>query len=118
MTITPTASRAQAIIAARAVPTGGNSKKSIYTLANGRALALDLQRHFIGLFAELFPGADVLPGVVLRTNARTPGHYGPRDARGASIKSHERLGLGNEIFYVECKDEPALERFLGWYEAA
>lgn len=90
----------------------------VFDFDNGRSLALDMQRPFIGIFVERFPGDGVLPGVKLRVNGRTPGQYGVDTPRGHRLKVHKRLGLGNEIFYLECEGETALDRFVDRYESA
>ncbi len=81
-----------------------------YDTTRGRRLMINRQVRFIGVFIERYPGDGSLPGVTLRR------YYSPETPRAGSVKEDSRLGLGNEIFYIQCDTPVALQRLVDWYQ--
>ena len=71
---------------------------------------INRQVRFIGVFIERYPGDGSLQGVAKR------GYYSPDAPRPGSVKRYSRLGLGNEMLYVECDTQGALQRLVDWYQ--
>jgi hypothetical protein len=115
-TATPVAAGAERILDSRLRPIGDPTKYTCkHDTARGRRLMLKRQVNFIGVFAEIYPGNGAIAGVTLNVHKLTPGHYGAGDRRASSIAADEKLGLGNEAFYIRCDSETALDRYIDWY---
>lgn len=116
ITATPLASQAEALLAKNfARLREATAKTAIFCTIDGSHLALTRTAvNDIYLWAERSP--ESMEGVMVK-NRDYPGlPYSPDQPRAHSInRSSDKLGFGNQAYYLKCETLGALERFIGWY---